>query len=196
MSGWTKVFLTIAGFALTMPVAAQAPAPSKAAIEWQEVDCRAAKLTTTASQPRCQRGPAIQPTGKVPGGGYDCVDELWNVTARSPTNFGFALLINVRALVPLCAVRYPGGIAEALKGGPAFPTNGTGWSEVSQIGDIYTARFTSAGGENCKAFAKFGPPWQHGFVWAVRGWLCGVQGQSVPDGDLQTFVDSLIVKAQ
>jgi hypothetical protein len=26
--------------------------------------------------------------------------------------------------------------------------------------------------------------------------FCGVQGQSVPDGDLQTFVDSLIVKAQ
>jgi hypothetical protein len=48
----------------------------------------------------------------------------------------------------------------------------------------------------CKAFAKFGPPWQHGFVWEVRGWLCGVQGQSVSDGDLQTFVDSLIVKAQ
>ena len=67
---------------------------------------------------------------------------------------------------------------------------------MSQIGDIYTARFTSDGGENCKAFAKFGPPWQHGFVWEVRGWLCGVQGQRVPDGDLQTFVDSLIVKAQ
>jgi hypothetical protein len=67
---------------------------------------------------------------------------------------------------------------------------------VSQIGGIYTARFTSAGGENCGAFAKFGPPWQQGFVWEVRGWLCGVQGQSVPDGDLQKFVDSLIVKTQ
>jgi hypothetical protein len=66
---------------------------------------------------------------------------------------------------------------------------------VSQIGEIYTARFTSAGGENCKAFAKFGPPWQSGSVWAVQGWLCGVQGQSVSDGDLKTFVDSLIVKA-
>ena len=135
-----------------------------------------------------------------PGGkqytGYDCADEEWNVTARSPMSFGFALLYNIRALVPGCAVRYrQGGIAEALKGGPTFPTNGTGWSEVSQIGDIYAARFTSAGGENCKAFAKFGPPWASGFVWAVHGWLCGVQGQSVSDGDLQTFVDSLIVKA-
>jgi hypothetical protein len=91
---------------------------------------------------------------------------------------------------------YPGGIAKALKGYPSFPTNGTGWSEASQIGDIYTARFTSAGGENCGAFAKFGAPWQQGFVWEVRGWLCGVQGQSVPDGDLQKFVDSLIVKTQ
>ncbi len=27
--------------------------------------------------------------------------------------------------------------------------NGTGWSDVNQIGDIYTASFTSAGGENC-----------------------------------------------
>jgi hypothetical protein len=196
MSGWTKVFLTIAGFALAMPVAAQAPAPTtKAAMEWQEVDCRAAKLTTTASQPRCQRAPAFEPPASPPR--RYCTIEGWNVSARSPTNFGFALLSNIGAPLLGCDVRYrQGGIAKALKGGGPFPTNGTGWSEVSQIGDIYTARFTSAGGENCKAFAKFGPPWQSGFVWAVQGWLCGVQGQSVSDGDLQTFVDSLIVKAQ
>jgi hypothetical protein len=192
----TIVLGMIAGFALAMPVAAQAPAPTtKAAIEWPEVDCRAAKLTTTASQPRCQKGPVSNPSGRDTSGRFACADELWNVTARSPTNFGFALLINVPALVNACAVTYGSHIAEALKGGPTFPTNGTGWSEVSQIGDIYTARFTSAGGENCRAFAKYGPPWQHGFVWAVRGWLCGVQGRSVSDGDLQAFVDSLIVKA-
>jgi hypothetical protein len=187
----------IAGFALAMPVAAQAPAPTtKAAMEWPEVDCRAAKLTTTASQPRCQQGPVFNPSGRGGGSRVDCADEEWNVTARLPRNFGFALLYNIRALVPTCAVNFPGGIAKALKGYPPFPINGTGWSEVSQIGDIYTARFTSAGGENCRAFAKFGPPWQQGFVWEVRGWLCGVQGQSVSDGDLQAFVDSLIVKAQ
>lgn len=89
-------------------------------------------------------------------GPYDCAAEGWNVSARSPTNFGFALLNNIRAFAPGCAVRYRIGIAELLKGGRIFPANGTGWSEVSQIGDIYTARFTSAGGE---AFAKFGPPW-------------------------------------
>jgi hypothetical protein len=116
------------------------------------------------------------------------------VSTRSPTNFGFALLSNIGAFLG-CAVRYRRGIAESLKGGGPFPTNGTGWSEVSQIGEIYTAHFTSAGGENCKAFAKFGPPWRSGFVWAVQGWLCGVQGQSVSDGDLQTFVDCLFVKA-
>jgi hypothetical protein len=71
-------------------------------------------------------------------------------------------------------------------------------------GDLYTASFTSAGGEtasiasvggeNCKAFLKYGPPWQGGFLWAVRGWLCGVQGNSVQDRDLQSFVDALVVK--
>ena len=130
-------------------------------------------------------------------GGHGCAFEGWNVSARSSTNFGFAQLINVRALVFGCGIRYrQGGIAAALKGGPTFPTDGTGWSEVSQIGDIHTARFTSAGGENCKAFAKFGPPWQQGFVWEARGWLCGVQGNSVQDRDLQSFVDALIVKAR
>ena len=128
-------------------------------------------------------------------GRFDCAVEGWNVTARSLTNFGFALLNNIRALVPQCVVVYRRGIAETLKGGAAFPTNGTEWSELSQIGEIYMARFTSAGGENCRAFAKFGPQWQQGFVWEVRGWLCGVQGRSVSDGDLQPFVDSLIVKA-
>ena len=122
MSGRTKVFLTIAGFALAMPVAAQAPGPTtKAAIEWQEVDCRAAKLTTTASQPRCQKGPVFNPSGRATSGQFDCADEQWNVTARSPTNFGFALLYNIPAVVPHCAVNFPGGIAKALKGYPPFP---------------------------------------------------------------------------
>jgi hypothetical protein len=158
--------------------------------QWPEVDCGTAKLTTTASQPRCQRGPVFETTGStldngtLDSGGHPCAFEGWNVSVRSPTNFGFAQLINVRALVYGCGIRYrQGGMAEALKGGGPFPTNGTGWSEVSQRGDIYTARFTSAGGENCKAFAKFGPPWASGFVWAVHGWLCGVQGNSVQDRD-------------
>jgi hypothetical protein len=187
---------------LPAPPAATAPAAPVTG-QWPEVDCGTAKLTTTASQPRCQRGPVFETTGTSldldeahDNGGQDCAFEGWNVSVRSPTNFGFAQLINARALVYGCGVRYrQGGMAESLKGGGPFPTNGTRWSEVSQMGDIYTARFTSAGGENCKAFAKFGPPWASGFVWAVHGWLCGVQGQSVSDGDLQAFVDSLIVKA-
>jgi hypothetical protein len=67
---------------------------------------------------------------------------------------------------------------------------------VSQIGDIHAASFTSGRGENCKAFAKYGPPWQRGFAWRLLGSLCGAQGKSVSDGDLQKFVDSLIVKTQ
>ena len=95
--------------------------PAVAQSQWLDVDCGAAKLTTTASQPRCQRGPVFNPSGRATSGQFDCADEQWNVTARSPTNFGFALLYNVRALVPGCAVSYPGGIAKALKGYPPFP---------------------------------------------------------------------------
>jgi hypothetical protein len=116
----TTVLWTIAACMSATAVAAQAPAPTGTAIEWPEVDCRAAKLTTTVSQPRCQRGPLFNPGGKQYTG-YDCADEAWNVTARSPTNFGFALLYNIRTLVPGCAVSYPGGIAKALKGYPPFP---------------------------------------------------------------------------
>jgi hypothetical protein len=87
-----------------------------------------------------------------------------------------------------------GSLAAAMKI-PPVARNGTGWSDVHQIGDIYTASFTSVGGENCKAFLKLGPPWQQGWVWVVRGWLCGIHGNSV-DRDLQSFVDALIVKAQ
>jgi hypothetical protein len=125
----TIVLWTIAACMSATPVAAQTPAPTtKAAIEWQEVDCRAAKLTTTASQPRCQRSPVFETTGTtLDSGNADCAVEGWNVTARSPTNFGFALLTNLRALVYGCGVRYrQGGIAAALKGGPTFPTNGPG----------------------------------------------------------------------
>jgi hypothetical protein len=210
MSGWTKVFLTIAGFALAMPVAAQAPTPTtKAAMEWPEVDCRAAKLTTTASPTRCQRGPVFNDVGGSEHYGFeDCAGEQWAVFTRSPANFGFARLANMRALVPSCSTRLGfGDIAAKLKtpmrgvcdrSEPScvWANDTTGWSEVSQIGDIYAASFTSARGENCKAFVKFGPPWGRGFAWGLRGWLCGAQGKSVSDGDLQTFVSSLIVKAQ
>ena len=132
----TIVLWTIAACMSATPVAAQAPAPTKAAIEWQEVDCRAAKLTTTASEPRCQRGPVFETTGTTLDSGgdahvygiNDCAFEGWNVSARSPTNFGFAQLANLRALGYGCGVRYrQGGIAQTLKGGGPFPTNGTGW---------------------------------------------------------------------
>ena len=50
---------------LPPPPAATAPVASVTG-NWQEVDCRAAKLTTTASQPRCQRGPVFNPSGATP----------------------------------------------------------------------------------------------------------------------------------
>ena len=141
--------------------------------------------------------------GKTTVGSIDCAVEQWNMATRSTSNFGFAHLANLRTPVPNCRVRY-GDIAAAMKLGPVAQ-NGTGWSDVKQIGDIYTASFTSAGGqtasftsvggENCKAFFKYGPPWQSGFLWAVYGWLCGVQGNGVQDRDLQSFVDALIIKA-
>jgi hypothetical protein len=115
----TIVLVTIAACMSAIPVAAQAPAPTtKAAIKWQEVDCRAAKLTTTTS---CQKGPVFNPSSRDTSGRFDCADEEWNLTARSPTNFGFAVLYNIRALAPTCAVTYPGGIAKPLKGYPPFP---------------------------------------------------------------------------
>lgn len=205
------------------PTTAQAPAPANhlrlwpyltEMADWPEVDCGTAKLTTTASQPRCRRGPMVD-RGRVlaeplPGG---CAGEWWSVSTRSPSNFGFALLNTIRTPVADCRSRYGDeGMAAAMQVA-LVARNGTGWSDVNQIGDIYTASFTSAGGEtasftsvggeNCKAFLKLGPPrwngWSawtgaSGWLWVVRGWLCGVQGNSVEDRDLQSFVDALIVK--
>jgi hypothetical protein len=141
-------------------------------------------------------------------GSEECTGEQWAVFTRSPASFGFARLANLRALVPSCSTRLGfGDIATKLKirmrdvcdrSEPSciWASDTTGWSDVSQIGDIYAASFTSPRGENCKAFLKFGPPWGRGFAWAFRGWLCGAQGKSVSDGDLQSFVSSLIVRVQ
>jgi hypothetical protein len=179
----------------------------RVATPWPDVDCATAKLTTTASQPRCQVGPAVSGYAAITstGGQEDCAIEQWTVATRSPSNFGYALLANIRNLAPHCQVYYKEGIAAAMKYNGSVAQNGTGWSAVNQIGGIYTASFTSAGGqtasvtsvggENCKAFLKLGPPNGGGFLWVVRGWLCGVQGQSVSDRDLHAFADSLIVKA-
>ena len=188
------------------PPAATAPVAPVTG-HWPDVDCAATKLTTTASQPRCQRGPTFNDYAggdKNGSSGQECVGEQWTVATRSPSNFGFAKLANIRNPVPQCQVHYRRGIAAALKDSNTLARNGTGWSDVNQTGGIYTASFTSAGGqtanvtsvggENCKAFLKLGPPWAGGSLWAVRGWLCGVQGNSVQDRDLQSFVDALVVK--
>jgi hypothetical protein len=116
---------------------------------------------------------------------------------------GFAKLANLRAALARCGIRFE-DIAAALKYNGTVAQKGTGWSDVNQIGSIYTASFTAAGGqapsftfvggENCKAFLKYGPPWANGFQWAVYGWVCGVPGNSVQDRDLQSFVDALVVK--
>jgi hypothetical protein len=173
--------------------------------QWPDVDCATTKLTTTASQPRCQRGPNFNEwAGAQETSGPECVGEQWTVATRSPSNFGFAKLANIRTPVPHCQVHYRAGIAAALKDSSPVARNGTGWSNVNQNGDLYTASFTSAGGqtafggqtagENCKAFFKLGPPWAGGSLWVARGWVCGVQGNSVQDRDLQSFVDALVVK--
>ena len=157
--------------------------------QWPDVDCATAKLTT-ASQPRCRVGPTFNSYAGGPSvAGGQCIGEQWTVATRSPSQFGFAKLANIRTLVGNCWIRY-GDIAAALKDNGAVAQNGTGWSDVNQIGGIYTASFTAAGGqapsftfvggENCKAFFKLGPPWQGGFQWAVRGWLCGVPGEQRP----------------
>jgi hypothetical protein len=108
------------------------------------------------------------------------------VFTRSPANFGFARLANPRALAPSCSVRLGfGDIAAKLKtpmGGVcdrSEPSGDTsGWSDVSQIGDIYAASFTSARGENCKAFLKFGPPWQRGLHRRFAVGFAGLKGRA------------------
>jgi len=80
----------------------------------------------------------------LPGG---CAGEWWSVSTRSPSNFGLALLNTIRTPVADCRSRYVDqGMAAAVKVA-LVARNGTGWSDVNQIGDIYTASFTSAGGQ-------------------------------------------------
>jgi hypothetical protein len=189
----------------SIPPAATAPVAPVTG-HWPDVDCATTKLTTTASQPRCRRGPGFNDYAggnQSAPGVQECVVEQSSVATRSPSNFGFARLANLRNPVPHCLVYYR-DIAAALKNSSFVAEKGTGWTDVNQIGGIYTASFTagggetavfsSVGGENCKAFLKLGPPWGGGSLWVVRGWLCGVQGNSVQDRDLQSFIDALVVK--
>jgi hypothetical protein len=52
--------------------------------QWPDVDCGTAKLTTTASQPRCRRGPTINNYAGGPrtGAQEDCAVEQWTVATR------------------------------------------------------------------------------------------------------------------
>jgi hypothetical protein len=72
--------------------------PPVAQSQWLDVDCGAAKLTTTASPLRCRRGPVFNNYGGAmnSGSAIECVAEQWAVFTRSPANFGFARLANLR----------------------------------------------------------------------------------------------------
>jgi hypothetical protein len=82
------------------PPAATAPV-ARLPGQWPDVDCATAKLTTTASQPRCRVGPMFNDRASDEGVGVqECVGEQWTVATRSPSNFGFAKLANIRNAVP------------------------------------------------------------------------------------------------
>jgi hypothetical protein len=93
------------------------PAVAQSYPQWPDVDCGAAKLTTTASPPRCLRGPVFNDVGGSEHyGSEDCTGEQWAVFTRSSASFGFARLANLRALVPSCSTRLGfGDIAAKLK---------------------------------------------------------------------------------
>jgi hypothetical protein len=61
MSDRTKVFLTIAGFALAMPVAAQAPTSTGTAIEWPEGGLSCGKADDDRLSAKVPEGPRVQP---------------------------------------------------------------------------------------------------------------------------------------
>jgi hypothetical protein len=66
----------------TAPPAATAPVAPVTG-RWPDVDCATSKLTTTASQPRCQRGPVFNPSAR---GGID-----WTCAVNFPGGIAKAL---------------------------------------------------------------------------------------------------------
>ena len=67
--------------------------PPVAQSQWLDVDCGAAKLTTTASPPRCRGGPVFNDRGTAEHQGpIECTGEQWAVFTPSSASFGFARL--------------------------------------------------------------------------------------------------------
>jgi hypothetical protein len=180
---WIVSLATLLMIVLTTPAAAQ----------WQNVDCGAAKLNAP-NQIKCQHGPIVNNSGGT--GLNTCAIEEWNVSTRSPESVGYARMSIMQTLAPKCGAGQTirSDVAGSMRRSQSVAEGGTAWSAVSQIGDLSYASFTSAQGENCKAFLKLGPPWQSAFIWFGRGWLCGTSGKTVSDADLQTYVSGLVIK--
>jgi hypothetical protein len=158
--------------------------------QWPQIDCAQAHIAIPG-QTVCRQGPIAGVTGGYTV--YQCAFEQWFAYAESPAGRG---AVNVFMRQPGSAdACYVNPFADSNAALNAFAAlrNGSNRSSPTEAGGFPAVTFTSASGENCAGFLRYGARWQGGYTYSLRGIFCAPKGSPLSPTALQSFVNRIVV---
>jgi len=142
-------------------------------------------------QTKCWGGPIIGPSNL----GQSCSFKQMATYSQTERSFAYIRVIMLLDRDSMCWVNPPNDPLTAMQ---VLKTS-SNWAPVRQMENGVAAAFvyspknlsTSA---NCQAFIRYGPRWQSGRVWVMRGYLCNLQAGAVADAEVDRLVASIWIQ--
>jgi hypothetical protein len=68
------------------------------------------------------------------------------------------------------------------------------WSAPASVKDGFESTFVIADNSQCRAFTRDSQPWQGGYQYVMRGFLCGKHGAAVGENDLASLLAAATIR--
>jgi hypothetical protein len=171
------------------------PSPTQAAVpavapfpNWVEVNCSISHLQAP-NQSKCWRGPL--------GGANasDCTFENWGVDTVDTAKIGYVwVFMRAPGTAGHCYVHEGIKLIDYLKKNNRINSESEDWSGPIPVSNGYDAAFVITQDKaECRAFLRNGPVWQGGYLYIMRGYLCGRGGGKVSESDIRGLVAAVTI---
>ncbi len=188
---WRRTLPILAGLLLGGPAAAQTW--QSHGQQWPEVPCTQAHISVPGEQ-LCRQGPIA---GVDAAYTYrQCAFEQWYAYARPPAERGAVNVFMRQAGSDAACWVNPFGDPNAALNAFAIVRNAGNRSALAEAGGLSSIAFTSAAGESCAAFVRYGARWQGGYTYSLRGFFCAPKGSPLAPAALHGFVGAIVVNTQ
>jgi hypothetical protein len=168
------------------------PAPTvPRTAKWVHIDCSLSPLSLP-HQVRCSRGP-LSAADTL---GSRCTFENWSARLASDTQFGFVRLMKVSPDSPgRCYIYHRAEPIDLMKKSVRDAETLTrDWSAPTPVKDGFDSAFVNANNSQCRAFTRDSRPWQGGYLYVMRGFLCGKHGATVGENDLAGLLAAVTIR--